>query len=90
MHFSSSTPALFHLWSFLITFTLCSLVIHFNGIVASPVVFFFFEAEWQSSFVLYSEVFAVDPCAATEEYLCSAGVCVFGGGIMPSDLLRLD
>ena len=34
----------------------------------------FFGAEWQSSVVLYSKVFAVDPCAATEEYMCSAGV----------------
>lgn len=48
----------------------------------------FFEAEWQFSFVLYSDVFAVDTGAATKEYFCSAGVCVWG--VMPSNLLRLD
>lgn len=53
---------------------------------------FFFD--WQSSIVLYSEAFAMDPCAATEEYMCSAGVAYLppltGGGPMQSNLLRLD
>lgn len=36
----------------------------------------------------------MDPCAATEEYMCSAGVAYLppltGGGPMQSNLLRLD
>ncbi len=79
MHFSFSTPLLFHLWSFVITFTLCSLVIHFDGIAALSVVvgvcvcILSSGLQLQSSVALYSEVFAVDPCAATDEYMCSAG-----------------
>lgn len=57
------------------------------------VCFPFFQGEWQSSVVLYSEVFAMDPCSATEEYMCSAGVAhlppLTGGETMQSNLLGL-
>lgn len=58
-------------------FTLCSLVIHFDGMATLPsacVCILSFESERQSTVILYSEVFAVDPCAATDECMCSAGV----------------
>lgn len=71
-------PPLFHLWSFLMTFALCSRG-HFNGIIASPVVFsariifyFFSKAEWQSISI---------------SHVCVRG---FACALKQSNLLRLD
>lgn len=52
VHFSITTPVLFHLWSFQRTFPLCRPVIHFDNTVAFSFVFvsvhvaFFFYLAW--------------------------------------------
>lgn len=86
---SSDPPPLFHLWSFLMTFALCSRG-HFNGIIASPVVFsaraFFFFQVWVTVHLYVCWRW----CWISAHARVCVCVCRFVCALKQSNLLRLN